>query len=48
LQKTTPLEIQVEAGNYDITIQKDGFKPFHESAIVGIDDKVKINGTLTH
>jgi serine/threonine protein kinase len=48
LQKTTPLEIQVEAGNYDITIQKDGFKPYHESAIVGIEDKIKINGTLTH
>ncbi|MGZ4889777.1 MAG: PEGA domain-containing protein, partial [Candidatus Angelobacter sp.] len=39
LQKTTPLEIQVEAGNYDITIQKDGFKPVHESAIVGMDDR---------
>jgi eukaryotic-like serine/threonine-protein kinase len=48
LQKTTPLEIQVEAGNYDITIQKDGFKPYHESAIVGIEDRVKITGTLTH
>ena len=26
LQKTTPLEIQLEAGNYDITIQKDGYQ----------------------
>jgi serine/threonine protein kinase len=47
LQKTTPVEIQVEAGNYDITIQKDGYKPVKESAIVGMDDHIKINGTLT-
>ena len=43
LQKTTPLEVQLEAGNYDITIQKDGFKPIHESAIVGMDDRIKID-----
>jgi serine/threonine-protein kinase len=47
LQKTTPLEIQVEAGNYDIILQKDGYKDIHESAIVGIEDKVRINKTLT-
>lgn len=48
LQKTTPLEVQLEAGNYDITIQKDGFKPIHESAIVGMDDRIKIDRSLTH
>lgn len=48
LQKTTPLEIQVEAGNYDITIQKDGYKPIHESAIVGEGDRIKINRPLSH
>jgi eukaryotic-like serine/threonine-protein kinase len=48
LQKTTPLEIQVEPGNYDITIQKDGYKPIRESAIVGIDDRIKIDKTLSH
>lgn len=48
LQKTTPLAIQVEAGNYDITIQKDGFKPIHESAIVGVDDRIKIDRALAH
>ena len=48
LQKTTPLEIQVEPGNYDITIQKDGYKTVHESAIVGIDDKIKIDKALSH
>lgn len=47
LQKATPVEIQVESGNYDITIQKEGYKPFHESAIVGVDDRVRVNGTLT-
>jgi hypothetical protein len=47
LQKTTPVEIQVEAGNYDITLQKDGFKPVHENAIVGVEDRVKIDKTLT-
>jgi serine/threonine-protein kinase len=48
LQKPTPLEIQVEPGSYDIVIQKDGYKPIHESAIVGIDDRIKINRPLSH
>jgi flagellar basal body rod protein FlgG len=48
LQKTTPVEIQVEAGNYDITIQKDGYKPVRESAIVGVDDRIKIDRPLSH
>jgi serine/threonine protein kinase len=48
LQKTTPVEIQVEPGNYDITIQKDGYKLLRESAIVGIDDRIKIDRTLSH
>ena len=47
LQKSTPVEIQVEPGSYDITIQKDGFKPVRESAIVGVDDRVKIDRPLT-
>lgn len=46
LQKTTPLEIEVEAGNYDITLQKDGYRPLHKNAIVGIDDRIKISETL--
>jgi hypothetical protein len=48
LQKSTPVEIQVEPGSYDITIQKDGFKPVRESAIVGVDDRIKIDRPLTH
>jgi PEGA domain len=47
LQKTTPVEVQVEAGNYDITLQKDGYKAVHENAIVGIEDRVKIDKTLS-
>jgi hypothetical protein len=46
LQKTTPVEIQVEAGNYDIILQKDGYKAVRENAIVGIEDRVKIEKTL--
>ncbi|MGC2697287.1 MAG: PEGA domain-containing protein [Candidatus Angelobacter sp.] len=48
LQKTTPVEVQVEPGNYDITIQKDGYKPLRESAIVGVDDRIKIDRALAH
>jgi eukaryotic-like serine/threonine-protein kinase len=48
LQKTTPVEIQVEPGNYDIVIEKEGYKPVHESAIVGIDDRIKIDRPLSH
>lgn len=47
LQKSTPVEIQVEAGSYDILLQKDGYKPVHESAIVGMEDRVKIDRVLT-
>jgi hypothetical protein len=46
LQKTTPVEIQVDAGSYDITLQKEGFKAAHESAIVGVADRVKIDKAL--
>jgi hypothetical protein len=37
----------VEAGNYDITLQKDGYKSIHENATVGIEDRVKIERTLS-
>ncbi len=46
LAKTTPLEIQVEAGNYDITIQKEGYQPFHQNSIIGMEDRVKIDKVL--
>jgi eukaryotic-like serine/threonine-protein kinase len=47
LQKTTPVEVQVEPGNYDITIEKDGYQSVHDNAIVGVDDRIKINRSLT-
>ena len=47
LQKLTPVEIQVDAGSYDITLQKDGYKPQHETAIVGLEDKIKVEKTLS-
>src|SRR5262249_12987196 len=47
LQKPTPVEIQLEPGNYEITIEKDGYQAIHESAIVGVDDHIKINRSLT-
>lgn len=47
LQKTTPVEVQVEAGNYDVTLQKDGYKAVHENTIVGVEDRIKIDKTLS-
>jgi hypothetical protein len=47
LPKTTPVEVQVEAGNYDITLQKDGYKAVHENTIVGMEERVKIDKTLS-
>ena len=46
LPKTTPMEIQVEAGNYDITIQKEGYQPYHENKIIGMEERVKIDQVL--
>ncbi|HEU4416102.1 MAG TPA: PEGA domain-containing protein [Candidatus Angelobacter sp.] len=48
LQKTTPVEVQVEPGNYDITIEKDGYKTIKENTIVGVDDRIKIDRPLGH
>ncbi len=47
LQKQTPVEIQVEAGSYDVTLQKDGFAPMHESVIVGQEDRARITKVFT-
>jgi serine/threonine protein kinase len=44
--KTTPVEIQVEPGNYNITLQKDGYKPVQKSVSVSLGDKLKLNETL--
>ena len=46
LNKTTPLEIQLEPGNYEITLQKDGYKPVHTSVLAQANDKLKIDESL--
>jgi hypothetical protein len=46
LSKTTPVEVQVEPGNYEITLQKDGYKPVHKSVSTQANDKVKIDEQL--
>jgi serine/threonine-protein kinase len=46
LSKTTPLEIQVEPGNYEITLQKDGYKSLHKSVTTQANDKLKLDETL--
>ena len=45
--KTTPVVLQVEAGNYDITLQKPGYQPIQKSVTVSNEQKLKINETLT-
>lgn len=44
--KTTPVEIQVEPGNYSITLEKDGYKSVQKSVSVSLGDKLKLNETL--
>lgn len=46
LDKSTPMEIQVEPGNYEITIQKNGYKPVHTNLSAGANEKVKIDEKL--
>ncbi len=46
LEKSTPMEIQVEPGNYEITIQKSGYKPVHTNLAAGANERVKIEEKL--
>jgi serine/threonine-protein kinase len=46
LDKSTPTEFQVEPGNYEITIQKSGYKPIHTNLAAGANEKVKIEEKL--
>jgi hypothetical protein len=45
--KTTPVVIQVEAGNYEIGLQKDGYKSVVKSITVNNQDKLKIDETFS-
>jgi hypothetical protein len=46
LDKTTPAVIQVDAGNYDIVLKKDGYKEVRTSLSVSAQEKTKIKETL--
>jgi serine/threonine-protein kinase len=46
LPKPTPVEIMVEPGNYDITLEKDGYKSVKTSVLAQANDKLKIEETL--
>jgi eukaryotic-like serine/threonine-protein kinase len=45
--RTTPVEIQMEAGNYEITLQKEGYTPVRKSVTVNPGEKLKIDESLT-
>ena len=47
LPKLTPFEVQLEPGNYEVIIQKDGYKPVHKSLITEANQKMKIEETLS-
>jgi serine/threonine-protein kinase len=46
LGKPTPAVIQVEAGNYDIVLKKNGYQPVSKSLSVGSQEKAKIKETM--
>jgi hypothetical protein len=46
LDKTTPVVIQVEAGNYDLVLEKNGYQSLVKSVSAGAQGKFKINETL--
>jgi hypothetical protein len=45
--KTTPVEVQLEAGNYDIILQKEGYAPLHKTVTVNPGQKLKIDESLS-
>jgi hypothetical protein len=46
LGKTTPAVIEVEAGNYDVMLEKDGYRPVRKSLTLGSKEKARIKETL--
>jgi PEGA domain len=44
--KTTPVVIQVAPGNYNITLQKEGYQPVRKSISVNGEEKLKIDEAL--
>ena len=47
LDKTTPVVIQVEAGNYDLVLEKNGYQSLVKSVSAGAQGKFKISETLS-
>ncbi len=45
--RATPVEIQLEPGNYDITLQKEGFLPLRKSVTLRAGEKIKIDESLS-
>ena len=45
--KITPFEIQLEPGNYQITLEKDGYQPVHKSITTSANQKLKIEEQLS-
>jgi len=45
--KITPFEIQLEPGNYQITLEKDGYQPVHKSITTQANQKLRIEEQLT-
>jgi serine/threonine protein kinase len=47
LSKATPVEIQLEPGNYEITLQKDGYQTLRKMIVIGATDKVTLDEHLS-
>ena len=47
LPKVTPFEILLEPGNYQITLQKDGYQPIHKSITMQANQKLRIEEQLS-
>jgi len=45
--RATPVEIRLEPGNYDITLQKEGYAPFRKSVTLRAGEKIKIDESLS-
>ncbi|MBZ5524089.1 MAG: PEGA domain-containing protein [Acidobacteriia bacterium] len=48
LPKVTPVEVQVEPGNYVVVIQKDGYQPVKKTVVTEANGKVTVDEQLPH
>ena len=46
VSKLTPMELQLEPGNYEIVIEKDGYKPLRRSVVTEANGKTTIDEVL--